>query len=91
MNAYIYDGLRTPFGRHAGALAKVRPDDLLAEVIRALIERNVDVLHALRAPPPLVSAQQRGHQRERRHQARDSDQGSAPKWNKPFSAANPFA
>src|SRR5690606_21433433 len=39
MNAYIYDGLRTPFGRHAGALAKVRPDDLLAEVIRALIER----------------------------------------------------
>ena len=40
MNAYIYDGLRTPFGRHAGALAKVRPDDLLAEVIRALIERN---------------------------------------------------
>ena len=40
MNAYIYDGLRTPFGRHAGALAKVHPDNLLAEVIRALIERN---------------------------------------------------
>jgi len=40
MSAYIYDGLRTPFGRHAGALAKVRPDDLLAGVIRALIERN---------------------------------------------------
>ncbi|MDX1457196.1 MAG: 3-oxoadipyl-CoA thiolase [Marinobacter sp.] len=40
MNAYIYDGLRTPFGRHAGALAKVRPDDLLASVIRALVERN---------------------------------------------------
>ena len=38
--AYIYDGLRSPFGRHAGALASVRPDDLLAEVMRALIERN---------------------------------------------------
>lgn len=40
MSAYIYDGLRTPFGRHAGALAKVRPDDLLAGVIRALVARN---------------------------------------------------
>ncbi len=40
MNAYIYDGLRTPFGRHAGALARVRPDDLLASVIRAIVERN---------------------------------------------------
>ena len=29
LDAYIYEGLRTPFGRHAGALAKVRPDDLL--------------------------------------------------------------
>lgn len=35
MNAYIYDGLRSPFGRHAGALASVRPDDLLASVVRA--------------------------------------------------------
>ena len=40
LNAYIYDGLRSPFGRHAGALASVRPDDLLAEVIRALVQRN---------------------------------------------------
>ncbi|WP_339843998.1 3-oxoadipyl-CoA thiolase [uncultured Halopseudomonas sp.] len=40
MTAYIYDGLRSPFGRHAGALASVRPDDLLAEVMRALIARN---------------------------------------------------
>lgn len=40
LNAYIYDGLRTPFGRHAGALAPIRPDDLLAEVIRALVQRN---------------------------------------------------
>ena len=40
MTAYIYDGLRTPFGRHAGAIASVRPDDLLAEVIRAVVTRN---------------------------------------------------
>ena len=40
LDAYIYDGLRTPFGRHAGALATVRPDDLLAGVIRALMARS---------------------------------------------------
>lgn len=40
MSAYIYDGLRTPFGRHAGNLAAVRPDDLLAGVVRALAARN---------------------------------------------------
>lgn len=40
MTAYIYDGLRSPFGRHAGALAAVRPDDLLASVVRALVARN---------------------------------------------------
>jgi len=40
LDAYIYDGLRSPFGRHAGALAPVRPDDLVAEVIRALVARN---------------------------------------------------
>jgi acetyl-CoA C-acetyltransferase len=40
MTAYIYDGLRSPFGRHAGALAGVRPDDLLAGVVRALVARN---------------------------------------------------
>ncbi len=40
MSAYIYDGLRTPFGRHAGALSPVRPDDLLSSVIQHVIERN---------------------------------------------------
>ncbi|MBK9082264.1 MAG: 3-oxoadipyl-CoA thiolase [Rhizobiales bacterium] len=38
-SALIYDGLRTPFGRHAGALAPVRPDDLLAGVVAALVKR----------------------------------------------------
>lgn len=40
LNAYIYDGLRTPFGRHAGVLAKVRPDDLLADVMKAVLKKT---------------------------------------------------
>ncbi len=40
LNAYLYEGLRTPFGRHAGALAKVRPDDLLADAIRNLMKKS---------------------------------------------------
>jgi acetyl-CoA C-acetyltransferase len=40
LDAYLYDGLRSPFGRHAGALASVRPDDLVAEVMRALVARS---------------------------------------------------
>lgn len=38
--AFICDAIRTPIGRYAGALAKVRPDDLGAVPIRALMERN---------------------------------------------------
>ena len=37
LNAYIYDGKRTPFGRYAGTLAKVRPDDLLASAIKSVL------------------------------------------------------
>jgi len=40
LDAFIYDGLRTPIGRHAGKLAPVRPDDLAAEVIREVVTRN---------------------------------------------------
>lgn len=40
MDAYIYDGLRTPFGRHSGSLAPVRPDTLVAGVITALMEKH---------------------------------------------------
>ena len=39
-HAYVYDGLRTPIGRHAGGLAPVRPDDLLGGVIKDLVRRN---------------------------------------------------
>jgi acetyl-CoA acyltransferase len=38
-DAYVYDAVRTPFGRYGGALAGVRPDDLAAHVVRALVER----------------------------------------------------
>jgi 3-oxoadipyl-CoA thiolase len=42
--AYIIDAIRTPVGRYAGALKDVRPDDLAAVAIRALVERTgVDV------------------------------------------------
>lgn len=40
LDAYIYDGLRSPFGRHGGSLATVRPDDLIAMVIKNLVEKN---------------------------------------------------
>jgi 3-oxoadipyl-CoA thiolase len=39
-SAVIVGALRTPIGRHGGALARVRPDDLAAVVIRALLERT---------------------------------------------------
>ncbi|MBI5565831.1 MAG: thiolase family protein [Chloroflexi bacterium] len=38
--AVIIDAVRTPVGRHGGALASVRPDDLAAIVLKALIERT---------------------------------------------------
>src|SRR6476661_623592 len=37
LDAYMYTGLRSPFGRHAGALAKLRPDDMLAEVVAKVV------------------------------------------------------
>lgn len=40
LNAYIYGGLRSPFGRHAGELASIRPDDLAATVIQKLLEKT---------------------------------------------------
>ncbi len=38
--AYIVDAVRTPIGRYAGSLSHIRPDDMLALVIKALIQRN---------------------------------------------------
>ena len=41
--AFICDAVRTPIGRYGGALAGVRPDDLAAVPLRALVERNAYV------------------------------------------------
>jgi len=40
--AYVYDAVRTPFGRYGGGLARVRPDDLAAHVLGALERRGLD-------------------------------------------------
>lgn len=42
-NVYVIDAVRTPIGKYAGALSSVRPDDLLAHVIRSLLLRNKQV------------------------------------------------
>jgi acetyl-CoA acyltransferase len=39
-SAWVYDAVRTPFGRFGGGLADVRPDDLAAAVLAALAERT---------------------------------------------------
>ena len=41
--AFICDAIRTPIGRYGGALASVRPDDLGAVPLKALMERNPQV------------------------------------------------
>ncbi len=47
LDAVIYDGLRTPFGRHAGALSSVRPDDLAVQLIKSLISRHPTLAEAI--------------------------------------------
>jgi acetyl-CoA acetyltransferase family protein len=39
-SSFIYDAVRTPFGRGGGALSGIRPDDLAALVMKATIERT---------------------------------------------------
>ena len=38
-DAYVLEAVRTPIGRHRGALAGVRPDDLAAVAVRAVVDR----------------------------------------------------
>lgn len=42
-DVYVVDAVRTPIGRFGGALAGVRPDDLAAHVVRALVDRTPDL------------------------------------------------
>lgn len=41
--AYVIDAIRTPIGKYGGALSSIRPDDLLAHVIRELVKRNPSI------------------------------------------------
>lgn len=43
MSVYIIDAVRTPIGKYGGTLSTVRPDDMLAHVIKSLVERNPSV------------------------------------------------
>lgn len=43
MEAYIVDAVRTPVGKYGGALSSVRPDDLAAVVIKALLQKNPQI------------------------------------------------
>src|SRR6187402_3289741 len=40
---YVIDAVRTPIGKYGGALSSIRPDDLLAHVIKSLLQRNPTV------------------------------------------------
>ncbi|MBL7764130.1 MAG: acetyl-CoA C-acyltransferase [Chitinophagaceae bacterium] len=44
---YIVDAVRTPIGKYGGILSGIRPDDLLAHVIRTVIQRNPLDIHAI--------------------------------------------
>ena len=44
-SAFILDAIRSPFGRYGGGLAAVRPDDLAAHAVRALLERTPALEH----------------------------------------------
>lgn len=42
-NVYVIDAIRTPIGKYGGVLSSVRPDDLLAHVIKELLARNQSI------------------------------------------------
>lgn len=41
--AFVIDAVRTPIGKYGGVLSTIRPDDLLAHVIKALLQRNTSI------------------------------------------------
>lgn len=42
-SSFVYDAVRTPFGRHGKSLARVRPDDLAAASLRSLLDRHPEL------------------------------------------------
>jgi acetyl-CoA acyltransferase len=65
LSAFVYDAVRTPFGRFNGALARVRPDDLAATVVRALVARTPGLV-----PDEVVLGNANGAGEENRNVAR---------------------
>lgn len=59
-SAFIVDILRTPIGKYAGALSGVRPDDLAAHAIKALLDRNKQLDPALLEDVVFGAANQAG-------------------------------
>lgn len=57
---YVVDVLRTPVGRYGGTLASIRPDDLAAWTIKALLNRNIGVPQELIGDVILGAANQAG-------------------------------
>ncbi|HEU4632444.1 MAG TPA: acetyl-CoA C-acyltransferase [Flavisolibacter sp.] len=45
-DVYVIDAVRTPIGKYGGVLSSVRPDDLLAHVLKELLARNKSVDHS---------------------------------------------
>ena len=41
--AFVYDAVRTPFGKFGGGLRNIRPDDLAAAVLNAILDRSPDL------------------------------------------------
>ncbi len=65
--AFVYDAVRTPFGRYGGALARTRPDDLAATVVRAVLARHpgLDPRPGRRGRPRLRQRRRRGQPQRR--------------------------
>lgn len=60
-DAYVYDAVRTPFGKVGGALAGVRPDDLAAHVVRTLVSRAPGLAGLAADSPRAVADAAQGH------------------------------
>ena len=65
MSAYVYDAVRTPFGRFNGGLAATRPDDLAAGVLSAMRDRTPGL-----APDEVLLGNANGAGEENRNVAR---------------------
>ena len=69
--SFVYDAVRTPFGRYGKALSEVRPDDLAAHVLAQVVARHPkldpsrvdDVIWAMLTRQAKTTATSRGWQR----------------------------